>query len=263
MRQRGMLPQLDWNNPLTQGVAFYWAAPDWIGPTGFEALDFSGNVNHGTFTNMDPATAWTSTAYGTALDFDGSDDRVVMPSTLGIVGDISVEAWIVSGTASQIKTVVANANTANSDNVWGLYVLGNFGNRPAFKVNGKWSNIASGPAIADGVLVHLVAAHTAGVGVTIYIDGVPTTWSLAHTPAATTQAATIGNENPSGNRNQFKGQILSVGVYDRVMSGQEVALRRSIGPNGLFAPRRRIFGYVPAAGGGARQSSLMLMGLGV
>jgi len=38
--------------------------------------DLSGQGNHGTLTNMDPATDWvTSGGYG-ALDFDGSDDLV-------------------------------------------------------------------------------------------------------------------------------------------------------------------------------------------
>ena len=39
--------------------------------------DASGNLNHGTLTNMDPATDWVPTQYGTALDFDSSNDHVL------------------------------------------------------------------------------------------------------------------------------------------------------------------------------------------
>jgi hypothetical protein len=43
--------------------------------------DASGNGNHGTLTNMDPATDWVGTPYGTAMDFDGSNDVVNVPDS--------------------------------------------------------------------------------------------------------------------------------------------------------------------------------------
>ena len=42
--------------------------------------DVSGNRKHGTMTNMHPANSWTDGAYGKALEFDGSDDNLTIPS---------------------------------------------------------------------------------------------------------------------------------------------------------------------------------------
>ena len=40
--------------------------------------DLSGLDNHGTLTNMDPATDWVATEKGWGLDFDGDDDHIVI-----------------------------------------------------------------------------------------------------------------------------------------------------------------------------------------
>ncbi|MFW0837854.1 MAG: DUF2341 domain-containing protein [Candidatus Komeilibacteria bacterium] len=50
---------------------------------GITAMDISGNGNHGTLTDMDPATDWldgTSCQYEGCLDFDGMDDYVDISS---------------------------------------------------------------------------------------------------------------------------------------------------------------------------------------
>lgn len=214
---------------LWRGCIGAWAPC--LGPTGVVLRDWSGFANHGTLTNMDPPTDWIPSGPMYSLDFDGTDDRVVGAKAMSITGNVSVSAWVKTNSASQIHTIVSNANTANTDSVWGLYVLGNFSNRPSFKVNGNWATIFSGPTISNGVWTHLVAVHKAGVGVDVYINGVPTNWSLAFTPSSTTQAVTIGNENPSGNRNQLNGSVDDIRVYDRLLTSNEVltlASRRGI-----------------------------------
>lgn len=63
------------------------AAPDqWRGLVGMwrpsagiqgdRLIDWSGNANHGSLQNMDPATDWVSGRHGWALDFDGGNDYV-------------------------------------------------------------------------------------------------------------------------------------------------------------------------------------------
>lgn len=202
---------------LWRGCVGAWAPS--LGPTGLTLRDWSGRRNHGNITN---GATWQLTEHGYAIDFDGTNDRVVMDNALSLTKNISISAWVKIATASQIHTVVANANTGDTDSTWGLYVLGNFSNRPTFKVNGNWSNIFSGPSIASNVWTHLAVAFTAGTNVTIYINGVPTSWSLAFTPNSTTTQMTIGSESPSANRNQLKGSVNDVIVSEHLFTASEV-----------------------------------------
>ena len=84
------------------GLVGAWAPA--LGPTGSTLRDVSGNNNHGTLTDMDPATDWVISGNprlpGWALDFDGSNDYIDIPSFN--VANITIEAWIfVSDVADQ------------------------------------------------------------------------------------------------------------------------------------------------------------------
>ena len=62
---------------LWTGLQALWTPP--VTPTGLTWRDQSMHHNHGTLTNMDPATDWVPSPHGWALDFDGSDDHVMIP----------------------------------------------------------------------------------------------------------------------------------------------------------------------------------------
>jgi hypothetical protein len=51
------------------------------GATGFRLIDYSGRGNHGTLTNMDPASDWVVSGGKGALDFDGVNDYVAIALT--------------------------------------------------------------------------------------------------------------------------------------------------------------------------------------
>lgn len=81
---------------LWDGLVGLWS-PSWSGPTGLELIDFSGNQNHGTLTNMDAATDWVVDGErGWVNDYDGSDDEVIIPdsASLSITQNITLTAWI-------------------------------------------------------------------------------------------------------------------------------------------------------------------------
>jgi hypothetical protein len=78
---------------LWDGLVGAWMPS--MGVTGGILRDVSGNENHGTLTNMDPATDWVTTSKGLALDFDGSDDFVSLPvDVLPLTIGFSVSFWI-------------------------------------------------------------------------------------------------------------------------------------------------------------------------
>ena len=67
---------------LWKGLAGAWVPA--MGVTGGTLRDISGNKNHGTLTNMDPATDWVVGEKGLALDFDGSDDYIEIANSPSI-----------------------------------------------------------------------------------------------------------------------------------------------------------------------------------
>lgn len=79
---------------LTQELIGYWS-PALTGPTGLQLLDLSGQNNHCTLTNMDAPTDWIPSQYGSALDFDGSNDfaSTSIPF-LGSENRFSMSIWV-------------------------------------------------------------------------------------------------------------------------------------------------------------------------
>lgn len=64
---------------LWQGCIGAWAPC--LGPTGLTLRDWSAYRNHGTLTNMDPATDWALSGGAHALNFGGSNRYVVIPNS--------------------------------------------------------------------------------------------------------------------------------------------------------------------------------------
>lgn len=85
-----------------------------LGITGDTLLDQSAFKNHGTLTNMAPATDWVISGNprlsGYALDFDNSDDEIRVPanSSLNVdIGSFHVRAWI---NMDNVPSGIAEAN---------------------------------------------------------------------------------------------------------------------------------------------------------
>ncbi len=68
-------------HPLVRGLAGAWLFNEGRGNT---AWDLSGSGHPGTLTGMDPASDWVAGPHGYALDFDGTDDRVIVGPDAGI-----------------------------------------------------------------------------------------------------------------------------------------------------------------------------------
>jgi len=64
---------LDVTHPLAKGLVGCWLFNEM---TGDKVFDYSLNGNHGTLTNMDPATDWVGSARGPSLDFERDNQRV-------------------------------------------------------------------------------------------------------------------------------------------------------------------------------------------
>jgi len=100
---------------------------------GAQARDSSGNRNHGTLTNMDPATDWVGTPYGGGLNFDGSNDRIALPDIPGLATPGTVIfGGMIPGALAQFAV---SRNGLGGNNGWGFGV--NSSNQPYWFAGGQ------------------------------------------------------------------------------------------------------------------------------
>ena len=83
-------PGINLSHPRANGLVC--ALPMWEGD-GDKVMDYSGNGNHGTLTNMDPATDWVATEKGWALDFVAGASQSVECTALNLVPPFSFCTW--------------------------------------------------------------------------------------------------------------------------------------------------------------------------
>jgi len=232
---------LSYVNPnLWKGCVGAWC-PSQDRSRSTRVTDFSGSNNHGTLTNMDPATDWVASQGKIALDIDQVDDYV----DCGVVRDqysngISISAFISRPTFSD-NTHYYNifSSRRGSDNVtpFSLDIDRNFsGSIGALRFylnNGGFfiwiGSVSLYPRITESML-HVAVTYTPGSNPRMFLNGIEdlgvTRTSGASNPSilhtATTQC--IGNfigalspDLPLG------GQIDDVLIYNRALAPAEVA----------------------------------------
>lgn len=165
--------RVDWSDPinrdcpLNQGLVGWWmGAPNCYGGTRLQDLL---NHNHGTLTNMDPATDWVGTQYGPALDFDGTDDRVTASSVATSQTNITIMVFGEHNDTTQRYAISAGSSTNQK---------------------GPHIGVRSGTQYRYGVWGGMVVDSTVG-----YSVGVPHAWQMTVTPSAVTAYC---DGNPAG-----------------------------------------------------------------
>jgi hypothetical protein len=157
-----------WDN--LQGVTVgLWSLDEGSGNV---ALDTSGLGNDGSFSG---SPAWIAGVVGSALEFDGSGERVLVPDapSLDLTGSLSIAAWLSpnqTATAYPLKKARASATDgyelglSSSGVVFVRFNQASFGN--TYRLN----SIGSYPA--DGSTWLHVAATFDGEEIKLYLDGV-------------------------------------------------------------------------------------------
>jgi hypothetical protein len=188
---------------------------------GTTLIDQSGNNNNGTLTN---GPTWTANGkYGTALVFDGLNDRVVVPdsNSLDLTTRLTLEAWVYpTGAMSGWDTILMKEQPPGNL----LYVL--YANGDTNVPNGRiW---IGGEQAVQGTSVlplntwsHLALTYD-GAMLNFYVNGQlvqsrPQTGSLPVTSAV----LSIGN-NSIWPDEAFLGRIDEIRIYNEALSQQEV-----------------------------------------
>lgn len=236
-------PKASW---FKNGLVGHWC-PNLTGPTGTQLLDLSGQNNNGTLTNMDAPTDWVQTEKKLALDFDGTDDRVVNTTssiyTFG-TGNFSFGGWFYTNatTAAYAPLITTWSGTSPNSAFLNKWFLGFFDTR--IRVFDSAGGIAITYIQTNGVWNHYVVSRIAGV-ITLYVDGVSQgTYSGANQNFSADGAVSIG-----GTASSFASiRCAEAFVSRNGLTASEVQTLYSFGPGGFAArkPYRNKLSYSPA-----------------
>lgn len=156
----------------------------------------------------------------THLNFDGVDDLVNCGNTLNSVLDplnkITVEAWVKSSTNTGLGVIVGNYANPNQTSM--QFLLRRDNNSYAFWIQGTgtFKNVTATNSVILNTWQH-VAGVWNGSDLKIYIDGVlagTTTGVTDSSFASTTNSMFIGNNQFSGNPEEFTGSIEEVRIWN-------------------------------------------------
>ncbi|MEM3396043.1 MAG: fibronectin type III domain-containing protein [Thermoplasmata archaeon] len=182
--------------------------------------DLSGNNNNGTISGA----TWTEGVFGSALEFDGTDDIVSVPksASLSITSQITLECWIkpVIPYYSYYPSII----TSQYD--WDRPEL--VGGSPGSKhytfegelANGNRFSIA-GPDLQNGVWYHIVGTYD-GLSAKLYINGslvgIHNVTGVLKTPTGDLRFG----DRDSGYMHAYPGIIDEVAIYSRALNGSEI-----------------------------------------
>jgi hypothetical protein len=220
---------------LWDGLVGLWAPA--LGPTGNALFDLSGLNNHGTLTNMDPATDWVGSPGGWALGFDGIGDFVQLGYSDALTFQaqqftVLVDCKKAAGSRQLLVSQPYHADHVNPYLAWGLYVNDSYGVECRTGVTVVTSEVA---VFKVGVY-HRYAQVFDGIANTVswYRDGVLLNASTHHgTIDQRVQAPRIGANMRTDE--EFSGSISSLALYDRALPADEVRAW-SADPFGLLRP---------------------------
>jgi len=222
---------------LLKGLVGAWCPS--LGVTGGILRDVSGRNNHGTLTNMDPATDWVIDGGKGALDFDGVNDYINCGKPDLSTGNYTCVAWI------KVNPVGGSIQIASN------WTGGSSGCHFASVVNGKLYGFAgieiynASDDLRDGKW-HLVSVRRVGNFGLFNVDGKETFGSTIGSNDAGASPLNIGSRADAVSQT-FSGQIAEVLLWNRALSPNEIRQLYQLGRGGLFALKsRRITTTIPA-----------------
>jgi len=213
------------------GLVGYWSMDDGFGST---TTDFSGRGNHGALTNM-TAEDWVTGKRGKALDFDGSNDYVLITNTSSteLTADFTISAWIYPTSLyhTNYPTIISKRNSGNFDNMdWELFYYASPNADIEF-----WFGGAGSVTLASGIRPpvnqwSMITVTRSGSSFTFYNNGVFASSGNSGVAMPEGDNIRIGSlEAALTLEDYFAGKIDEVRLYNRALSADEIRSLYQIG----------------------------------
>ncbi len=217
------------------GLLGYWQFDEGAGNT---AADTSGSVppNNATLasgavftTTAAPITEFANPGSLSVAGTTASTASVPNSAINRLTNTFSVMGWVKPGSLSGYQRIIATARTS-SNNGWGFGLLNS---SIIFSTVGKKDYTSPTLALKTGQWYHIAAVMDSSNAVSFYINGqfVSTVTGTAPASADPDDTLLIGASTASGGSTPtelFKGQIDDLRVYNRALSGAEVAAATAV-----------------------------------
>lgn len=164
----------------------------------------------------------------THLDFDGVDDLVNCGTSLNAVLDplntITVEAWVRPSTNTGLGVIVGNYANSNQSSMQFLLRRENSNYGFWIQGTGTFKNVTATNSVVLNTWQHIVGVWN-GSDLKIYVDGVLAATATGINDssfATTTNTMIIGNNQFSGNPEEFTGGIDEVRIWNFARTIEEI-----------------------------------------
>jgi hypothetical protein len=218
-----------------------WWCPS-LDATGSLLVDRSRRNNHGTLTNMDPASDWVVSGGKLALDFDASNDYVETGRTSGIREEATVSAWLNPVTVATYQVIVAEDPVVSFLSRNWLFGFGaTSGQLLSLEfVGNSVSVFNSASDLLAGSWQH-VAWRRSRQGVQFFINGRQSGSTSTYPGSLNTNATptTIGRRLVPTDPQYLGGQLDDIRIYNRALTAGEVRQLWQIGRGNMPLRRRR------------------------
>jgi Concanavalin A-like lectin/glucanases superfamily len=211
---------------LEQGLVGYWS---FEGKTisGTRVFDASGNGNYGTMTN---GPTLVNGKLGQALQFDGSDDSVLIGDSTSLdtlTTNFTLSAWI-KRSGSFNNDLIYQSGTQT--NYWALEFQPSLGNSLTFFERSIDDDAANTPVV-DSEWHHIAVVKNgdSGNNLVFYLDGKFDGTGSAGSVSTPSGTKRIGGWSEGGNSHVFGGNIDDLRLYNRALNADEIKRLYKIG----------------------------------
>jgi sialidase-1 len=168
---------------------------------------------------------WVASESKIALDFDATNDYVVLPQVPVTGPEFTMSCWFKVNDVTAYRTLICLAQSANNGHYFILQTRGDVAGDPMeFGINAGAGqlNIRTPNSVVSGKWMHACAVEKSSTDHTCYLDFRSATSTTSRSPGASTRA-TIGAFFGSALDGYFNGQIDDVRIYNRALTQAEVA----------------------------------------
>lgn len=215
---------------VTSGLIGHWKLNE---NTGLTASDTSGSGNNGTLTNMDAGSDWVDGIIGSALDFDGLNDSIVVGDVLDFnyTDSRTFTAWVKLDSFNSgfdADTIIAKQRISSPYDGWGFAIKNGkirFQYVYATTSSNYYDASSTSAVVTLGSWYHVAVVYSNRT-VSMYVDGVgiasTETFDNITSNIDMSLSVEIGRRHSSAIE-AFDGQIDDVRIYDRSLSAGEIA----------------------------------------
>lgn len=200
-------------NVAEEGLVAYWPFDE---GTGKKAEDVTGNGHEGKFAG---APKWVDGKFGTALEFDGEEDHVVVAddAALAIEENITFMAWFSPGDVLTSRRLMVKNNS--------IFVIFDFGNKDSIDFLVKPDNTFAESTTTDwkvGEWYHFAGTFD-GKMMKVYVNGKLEGEAANNVPIAPSDLELwIGGDDFGRPTDFFPGTIDEVRLYEKTLTEAEI-----------------------------------------